>query len=329
MTRWTHHGGKLDDARRWFGEGQASWIDLSTGINPNGWPVEQAPAIDWRALPGDAQLAALEQNAARHFGVDPAYLCALPGSEAGLRSLSGIISGAIVHGAACYRTHRDIHPDSIAFTPGVDDSALPDGKILLLANPNNPDGRLLDRAALDGLLERQEASDGWLVLDEAFADSLPAISMADRVADDRRLIIFRSFGKFFGLAGVRLGFVIGPRAIIARFRERLGSWPLSTAALVIGASAYADRDWITTTRAQLIEQGAALDQLLRARGLSPQGACPLFRLIVAEDAAALFDHLARCAILTRPFDENPRWLRIGLPRDAAALARLDRALTDG
>lgn len=326
MTGWTYHGGKLDAARHRFGDGPEPWMDLSTGINPDSWPVEKAPAFDWRALPGDAQLAVLEQSAAAYFGVDPAYLCALPGSEAGLRLLGELLPGALLHGAACYRTHRDIRPDSCAFVPEADDPA---GKILLLANPNNPDGRLLDRATLDALLQRQTASGGWLVLDEAYADCRPDSSMAHRVDDAQRLILLRSFGKFFGLAGLRLGFVIGPRPIIARFRERLGSWPLSTAALVIGAAAYADDDWITTMRARLAIQATALDRVLHAHGLESQGACPLFRLIDSVDGLALFERLARQAILTRPFDENHRWLRIGLPQGAEGLARLDRALAHG
>lgn len=326
MTGWTFHGGKLDAARRIFGDGQAPWMDLSTGINPDSWPVEKAPAFDWRALPDDAQLAVLEHNAAAHFGVDPSHLCAVPGSEAGLRLLGELLPGDLLHGAACYRTHRDIRPDSRAFAPDRDDPA---GKILLLANPNNPDGRLLDQEALDGLLHRQTDSCGWLVLDEAYADYRPESSLAHRIEDAQRLIIFRSFGKFFGLAGLRLGFVIGPRSIIARFRERLGSWPLSTAALVIGAAAYADRDWIVTMRIQLIAQAAALDDVLRAHDLEPQGVCPLFRLIETDNAMALFERLARQAILTRPFDENARWLRIGLPQGADGLARLDEALAHG
>lgn len=326
MTDWTYHGGKLDAARRRFGNGDASWMDLSTGINPDSWPVDKAPAFDWRALPGDAQLAALEQSAAAHFGVDPAHLCALPGSEAGLRLLGELLPGELLHGAACYRTHRDIRPDSRAFAPDQDDPA---GKILLLANPNNPDGRLLNQATLDALLQRQTDSGGWLVLDEAYADCLPDGSMAHRVDDAQRLILFRSFGKFFGLAGLRLGFVIGPRPIVARFRERLGSWPLSTAALVIGAAAYADRDWIDAMRVRLVEQATALDEVLHIHGLDPRGACPLFRLIATEDAMALFERLARQAILTRPFDEERHWLRIGLPQGTAGLARLDRALAHG
>lgn len=326
MTDWTYHGGKLDAARRFFGDGPAPWVDLSTGINPDSWPVEKAPTFDWRALPCDTQLAALERSAADYFGVDPAHCCALPGSEAGLRLLGELLPGDVLHGAACYRTHRDIRPGSRAFIPGVDDPA---GKILLLANPNNPDGRLLDQPTLDALLQRQTDNGGWLVLDEAYADCLPDSSLAHRVDDGQRLILFRSFGKFFGLAGLRLGFVIGPRTIIARFRERLGSWPLSTAALVIGAAAYADHDWIEATRGQLNGQAAMLDGIFRAHGFDPHGACPLFRLIVTDDAMALFERLARQAILTRPFEEDRRWLRIGLPPDEEGLARLDRALGHG
>lgn len=326
MTDWSYHGGKLDAARRTFGDGPAPWIDLSTGINPESWPVDKAPAFDWRALPGDAQLTALEQSAADYFGVDPAHLCALPGSEAGLRLLGDLLPGDLLHGAACYRTHRDIRPDSRAFAPDRDDPA---GKILLLANPNNPDGRLLDQPTLDALLQRQTDSGGWLVLDEAYGDCMPDVSMAHRVDDARRLILFRSFGKFFGLAGLRLGFVIGPRAIVARFRERLGSWPLSTGALVIGAAAYADRGWIDAMRMALAQQATALDAVLCDHGFDPQGTCPLFRLIETDDAMALFKRLARRAILTRPFDEDRRWLRIGLPHGAEGLARLDRALAHG
>lgn len=326
MIGWSYHGGKLDAARRIFGDGPAPWIDLSTGINPDNWPIAKAPAFDWRALPGDAQLMALEQSAADYFGVDPAHLCALPGSEAGLRLLGALLPGELLHGAACYRTHRDIYPDSRAFVPGEADPA---GKILLLGNPNNPDGHVMDRMMLDGLLQRQTESGGWLVLDEAYADCLPDVSMTHRVEDGQRLILFRSFGKFFGLAGLRLGFVIGPRALVARFRTRLGSWPISTAALVIGATAYADRGWIAAMRRELARQATAMDAVLHAHGFDPQGACPLFRLIAMQDAMALFERLARQAILTRPFDENRHWLRLGLPQGVEGLARLDRALAHG
>jgi len=171
--------------------------------------------------------------------------------------------------------------------------------------------------------------DGWLLVDEAFADCDPALSIAEMVGDDQRLVVFRSFGKFFGLAGVRLGFVLAPQDIVAALRERLGAWPLSAAAMAIGTAAYADRDWIAATRRRLPRAAAALDAVLVRRGHRPVGACPLFRLIERPDAHARFEQLARCAILTRPFADQPHWLRIGLPADAAALARLETALADG
>ena len=147
--------------------------------------------------------------------------------------------------------------------------------------------------------------------------------------EHRRLIVLRSFGKFFGLAGVRLGFVLAPPPIIAAYRQVLGDWPLSVAALAIGAGAYADEAWIAATRLALPARAAALDAMLRDHGFRAWGACPLFRLIETDDAGALFERLARRAILTRPFAYHSRWLRLGLSADERAMARLDRALADG
>ncbi|WP_298400967.1 threonine-phosphate decarboxylase [Sphingobium sp.] len=324
---WTYHGGRLDAARRHFGGGDADWIDLSTGINPNPWPIEGAGAIDWASLPDEAALADLEARAGRYFGVDAGHVCALPGTEIGLRMLADMLPGAVRYATPCYRTHGDIYPEGRAFS--LDAAAGGEGEILLFANPNNPDGRLLTPRQIDRMLARVEASDGWLVIDEAFADVHPGFSLADRIGDGRRLLIFRSFGKFFGLAGARLGFLLGPGDIVARYRARLGSWPVSAAALAIGRAAYADAAWIDATRGMLDMQAMALDAVLQRHGLTPIGACPLFRLVACADAAALFDRLARAAILTRPFTDQPHWLRFGLPGDAAALDMLDRALADG
>jgi cobalamin biosynthetic protein CobC len=166
-------------------------------------------------------------------------------------------------------------------------------------------------------------------VDEAFVDASPDHSLAAEIGDDVPLILFRSFGKFFGLAGLRLGFVLGPSSLIAAFRARLGAWPVSSAALAIGTAAYRDQAWIVETRARLTADKAALDAVLNGHGFAPIGESPLFRLIETEDAQALFDRLARHAILTRPFDYDPRWLRLGLPGSREGLDRLDRALRDG
>jgi cobalamin biosynthetic protein CobC len=179
---------------------------------------------------------------------------------------------------------------------------------------------------MNALLSTQEQNGGWLIVDEAFADSLPDASIANEVRADRRLIILRSFGKFFGLAGLRLGFLIGPPTIVAACRHVLGDWPLSAAAIDFGRAAYRDAEWIAQTIVSLREHAARLDQLLARHGLHARGDCPLFRLIETPDASTLFEKLARQAILTRPFEDQPRWLRFGLPADDAAMARLDAAL---
>ena len=318
---WTWHGGGLEAAKHRFGG--ENWIDLSTGINPHPWPGAASMAFDWQRLPDTQDLARLEAVAGRYFGVDARHVCAVPGTEIGLRMAGALIDGPAQHMAPGYRTHGAMIAGSTAVT--WPDAGDPAGH-LILANPNNPDGRTLTADAMHDLLERRT---GWLLVDEAFADADPASSIAASVSDGRRLVVFRSFGKFFGLAGVRLGFVLAPSAILAALRERLGAWPLSAAAIAIGTAAYADAGWIAAARQRLGEEAAALDTMLVRRGHRPVGACPLFRLIEVDDAHALFERFARRAILTRPFADQPHWLRLGLPADGSALARLDAALADG
>ncbi|AEG51326.1 L-threonine-O-3-phosphate decarboxylase [Sphingobium chlorophenolicum L-1] len=325
MSGFAWHGGRLAEARAAYGG--ADWIDLSTGISPLTWPGADHISMDWRCLPDPQDLAALEAAAAAHFGVDPAHLCTMPGSEAGLRLLGWMLDMPGRWLTPSYRTHAEVFAQGRAMAAGED--APQQAVALLLANPNNPDGRILPPARLIEWLERLERAGGWLIVDEAYADTTPSCSMAGEVGEGRRLILLRSFGKFFGLAGVRLGFLIGPREIVAKARRMLGEWPVSAAAIAFGRAAYEDRAWIEETIEALTKHAAELDAVLARHGLAARGECPLFRLIELEDGPALFDRLARRAILTRPFEENRRWLRLGLPGDAAALARLDRALADG
>ncbi|WP_299306883.1 threonine-phosphate decarboxylase [uncultured Croceicoccus sp.] len=311
------HGGRLDAARAHYGDRREGWVDLSTGLNPVPWPVARAPDWDWAALPSVAALAGLEQVAARFFGLDPAHLCAVPGSEIALRLLSGIVPGPGRHIAPAYRSHGAVFPASDG------------GGTLLLANPNNPDGHCRSRAEMDALLHQQEQQGEWLIIDEAFADARPEHSMAAAVADGRRLIVLRSFGKFFGLGGVRLGFVLGPVAVIAAYRRRLGDWPVHAAALAIGAAAYADGEWIASARADIDARADRLARLLRGHGFAPVGDCPLFTLVETDAAPELFERLAQNGVLTRRFDYAPRWLRLGLPGGEDQWERLDEALRDG
>uniref|UniRef100_UPI0035CB3833 threonine-phosphate decarboxylase CobD n=1 Tax=uncultured Sphingomonas sp. TaxID=158754 RepID=UPI0035CB3833 len=328
VSALTIHGGRVDAAALRFPAAPLPWLDLSTGINPVGYDPAALGLVDPAALPSPARLAELEAAAAEAFGMRVGAVAAVPGTEIGLRLLAtlGLPQPAVVV-APSYGTHAAALPQARAVASvGLADA---EWATALLANPNNPDGELVSPEALLALARSRAAGGGWLVVDEAFADAVPGASTLPHLAVEDRVLVFRSFGKFYGLAGVRLGFVCGPEAIVARFRERLGSWPVSSAAIAVGIAAYRDTAWQDMTRMRLRAGALSLDAVLRRYGLEPRGSCPLFRLVETAKAAALFERLAAAGILTRPFDYAPRWLRIGLPRDAAALARLDQALDGG
>ncbi|MET0270251.1 MAG: aminotransferase class I/II-fold pyridoxal phosphate-dependent enzyme [Sphingomonas sp.] len=321
-----HHGGRLDDAARAFPQAPRPWLDLSTGINPFAWDGP-APAVDQRALPAATALAALETAAAAAFGLAAGGIAALPGSEIALRLLACIGLPAPFHVVAPgYRTHAAALPGARAVSADALEAAAEGGGTLLIANPNNPDGRLIPPDRLLALAARLAAQGGLLVVDEAFADATPGASLLPWLAGGEAVVVLRSFGKFYGLAGVRLGFACGAAGPVARLADLAGSWPVSACALAIGTAAYADAAWADAMRHRLVRAAAALDDLLRAHGLSPTGASPLFRLVETPEAGALFARLAAAGILARPFDYAPRWLRLGLPDGPAALDRLDRAL---
>ncbi|RXZ35696.1 pyridoxal phosphate-dependent class II aminotransferase [Sphingomonas desiccabilis] len=321
------HGGCLDAAARYFPDAPRPWLDLSTGINPDAWEAPSASTIDLRALPSAQALARLEATAGTAFGARHLPVAALPGTELGLRLLGRLgLPRPYRHVAPGYRTHAAALPGSTAISPDRIDEV--GGGTLLLANPNNPDGRLVPPDRLLDLARRLGRAGGVLLIDEAFADAAPEASVLPRLAPEDRVLVFRSFGKFFGLAGLRLGFVSGAADLIGEMREQLGSWPVSAPAIALGTAAYADTDWILGTRRRLAARCEELDETLRRHRLYPKGSCPLFRLIETPAAPVIFEHLAQRGILTRPFDYAPDWLRIGLPANAEAVTRLDRALTD-
>lgn len=323
---FAHHGGRLAEACARFGGEPGDWLDLSTGINPRAWSPPSALQVDWLALPDPLALLRLEQAAAAAFGCPPDMCAGVPGSETGLRQIARLLGLPGLCLPLAYGTYR------AAFGQGAEVenlAQLPErASALVLGNPNNPDGELTSRARLNALLAHQERHGGWLIVDEAFADCDPSWSIAHEVAPGRRLIVLRSFGKFFGLAGLRLGFVIAPPQVLLALRSALGDWPLHAAALSYATAAYADRDWQDETRRSLLTQQRALDSVLRRHGLSPRGDCPLFRLIAASRAGELFLPLASRNILVRPFDGRPDLLRLGLPGCEAGLDWLDSALEE-
>jgi cobalamin biosynthetic protein CobC len=202
---------------------------------------------------------------------------------------------------------------------------------VIVVNPNNPDGRLVTRDRLRQLHDAVAARGGVLVVDEAFAEVTPQASVADLAgsSEAERLVVLRSFGKFYGLAGLRLGFVIGSRAVAARVRGFIGDWPVSVDAMAAGLAAYADTAWADRMRKQLASAARRLDGLLTKYGFEVVGGTSLYRLVRAADAAARFERLAAAGILTRPFQHDATLLRFGLPGSPDAWRRLGLALDAG
>ncbi|BCA61651.1 hypothetical protein HMP09_0885 [Sphingomonas sp. HMP9] len=318
------HGGRIDLAAARYPNAPRPWLDLSTGINPCPWPIEIAPTVDLHSLPSPAAIADLEATAAAVFGTTADRVVALPGSELGLRTLTALdLPTPARFIVPSYATHAEAIDRSVPIARDAIDTVT-DGT-LLLANPNNPDGR---RDVPQRLLDIAR-NGAFLIVDEAFADVAPDSSIIPLLRPTDRAIIFRSFGKFFGLPGVRLGFMIAPPEHVSAMRQRLGSWPISGHAVAYGTAAYQDADWIAASRVSILDRATRLDVMLARHGLQARGECPLFRLIETDAAQALFERLAQAGILTRTFDHAPCWLRMGIPGTDAAFTRLDEALGDG
>jgi cobalamin biosynthetic protein CobC len=333
-TGFAQHGGRLGAARAAYSQAPQPWIDLSTGINPKAYPAPRAGGLQLNRLPDTGELARLEAVAAAAFGVDdPVRVVATGGTEPALRLLPYVLGqrSAVIAGPT-YGSHAHGWQSAGVTTRVVPDSQLEESvsdlTAVVVVNPNNPDGRLLPRERLLQLHGAVAGRGGVLVVDEAFGEVTPQFSVADIAGTDvaERLLVLRSFGKFYGLAGLRLGFVVGAPSLMARVRAAIGDWPVSVDALVAGLAAYADRAWADRMRVQLARSARRLDELLVAQGFEIVGGTSLYRLARVEDAPARFERLARAGILTRPFEYDGALLRFGLPGSADAWRRLREAL---
>ena len=320
------HGGQLGAFRRLFPDAPTPILDLSTGINPYPYEVPKLAEDHLTRLPEPEALAALEAAAARAYGLAAGEAVAAPGSQAliGLlprllpRAEVAVLAPTYAEHAFAWRQagHRVREVASLREAQAAE--------IVVLCNPNNPDGRVITAADLGAFAAPLAARGGLLVVDEAFADFAPdGVSVVPRLPA-RGVIVLRSFGKASGLAGLRLGFALAPADLASRLRAALGPWPVSGAAITIGAAMLDDAAWRAAMAARLTEDATRLDTALAAAGLAPRGGTALFRLVESEDAAAVFARLGAAGILVRRFPAHPRWLRFGLP--GAALPRLITAL---
>ena len=321
------HGGRLREAARQYGIPLGDWLDLSTGINPRGWPVPALPPEVWLRLPEEDD--GLEQAARGHYGCDS--LLPVAGSQAAIQSLPllrascrvGILSpGYAEHAHAWRRAGHAVIP----LGPEAIESRLDALDVLLLINPNNPTGHAFAPQMLLDWHARLASRSGWLVVDEAYIDAIPGLSLAPHCPGPG-LVVLRSLGKFFGLAGVRAGFVFAEQGLLEALREHLGPWAIAHPSRHVARLALEDVAWQAATRARLVQDSARLASLLAAYRLAPHGGSVLFQWVRTTDAAGIHAALARRGILTRLFHEPPS-LRFGLPADETEWQRLARALDE-
>ncbi len=298
MSKTRDHGGGLDGAIARFGGKRADWIDLSTGINPVPYPIPQFSHDAWTALPDQGAFDRLEARARAFWRVptEAAFLAA-PGASSLIAQLPYTHApGTVSIPGPTYNEHGAAFENA-----GWVVSNGGDAKVVV--HPNNPDGRRWSAADLDA---------PFCVIDESFCDTAPDQSLI-ALAARPGTVVLKSFGKFWGLAGLRLGFAMGDPAIIARLRDTLGPWQVSGPGLQIGAEAMADPDWAEDTRARLKQDARRLDQLLTDQGAVTLGGTRLFRLYEVENAGKAQDRLAQSKIWSRIFPYSQTWLRLGIP----------------
>jgi cobalamin biosynthetic protein CobC len=319
----TYHGGALEVARRIAPEAPEPWIDLSTGINPHPYPPPDLAIGAWSRLPGSGALATLETAAGRRYGAGAASVVAGPGSQALIHALSHILRGEAVgvlgptYGGFAAAFARVVEAERLEEMGSLD--------VAIIVNPNNPDGRIVPRDALLALHDALARRGGALIVDEAFADFDGEESLAPMLPSSGAVVL-RSFGKTYGLAGLRLGFALASADITQPLRAALGPWPVSGPAIAIGARALADSDWLDAMGARLGKDQARLDALLERGRWRILGGTRLFRLAGHDDAGAAFERLIAAGILVRPFADERKQLRFGIPGDENAWERLATAL---
>ena len=319
------HGGNLADAVQRFGRARELWVDLSTGINPRLYPIPSLAADAWHRLPearADLLLAAQDFYQAPH-------LLPVAGSQAAIQALPGLRARSrVVIAAPSYAEHAHAwrRAGHLVREVPFDDlqAALPTCDVLVLCNPNNPTGARIAPSVLLDWAATLASRQGWLLVDEAFADVTPALSICQQ-ADREGLIVLRSLGKFFGLAGMRTGFVAAPPALLTQLADVLGPWTVSGPAQEIAQAALRDLAWQAGTREFLSAGGLRLSSLLKAHGIAACGTS-LFQWWPEARPEAFHEHMARRGIWVRLFPDQARGIRLGLPGSEAHWSRLESAL---
>jgi len=369
------HGGAILQAAKTSDIPAEQWLDLSTGINPNGWPVPNIPAETWQRLPEleDGLEQAVRQyysqrlsqnssqNSSQSYSASPNYdaspnsspnsspnysadnFIVTAGSQSAIQLLPQLFpTGVVWVPEEGYTEHPywwDFYQHTVFFYKADELENIvnntPDKlpfDTLLVINPNNPTTQLHPREFLIRLLNLIEKFDKRFIVDEAFLDTRPENSML-RHSKSPHLIILRSLGKFFGLAGIRCGVLFANPTLLKTAKRFLGPWQIATPSRWVATKALTDRNWQTQAIKDLTNSSQRLEELI-THFLPPDkiASCSrsdLFCSIVFQnekEQQLTYAHFLKHGILIRRFSICFR-LRIGLPKDDVAWKKLTKALS--
>jgi cobalamin biosynthesis protein CobC len=328
-NRSTFHGGDLTEAGQRYGTQDPAWIDLSTGINPNPYSVPDITAEAWHRLPSADLETDLLKSARRYYALsDDATLIAAAGTQSLIQTLPylkapskvAIVTPTYAEHKICWQRagHQITECSELTDIPHMCD-------IVIVVSPNNPTGTVYDIEDLKALSDKLRRRSGLLVIDEAFMDVSPDHSFGPALTDTGTIVL-KSFGKFFGLAGIRLGFAAGDHSLITQLKDRLGPWAVSGVTMEVANQAVNDTRWITQTRSRLSADRQRLEHLLSSANLTVMGGTDLFSYVQTKQALQLYEHLCQQHILVRPFADTADRLRFGHPACAEDWDRLTAAL---
>ena len=323
------HGGRLDSAISRHGGTLRDWLDLSTCLNPDPYRVRGVPPMSWTRLPDESQQSECRSVASRLFGVSQkTHISLASGVQSHIQQLpylfkpSSVSIVGFTYGEHSHCWSRAGH--KIFVSDGLE-SALQNGKIVIVVNPNNPDGKLYSPSDLLALSDTLKRRSGTLIVDESFIDLCPDYSVASHTGESN-LIVLRSFSKFYGLGGLRLGFALCDKSRGKELDDALGPWSVSGPSLFLGTKALSDRRWHIRARNRLSKLRTSLASLLESHGFTILGSTDLFILTEHPQSSSIMDHLLSHHILVRDFPERPQWLRFAIPKKSS-LSRLSRVLS--
>lgn len=316
------HGGGLNKAAKKYNIPLDNWVDCSTGINPNSWPIPKLPQRVFHRLPeADDNL----HEVARHY-YQAVSLLAIPGSQSVIQLLPQLRSTCRVAvpetGYAEHAHAWEKAGHNVVYLNGETEAInknIPLFDVLIIINPNNPTGKLF---SVDNLLSwhhQLAKKGGWLIVDEAFIDTRPEHSLA-QYSQRKGLIILRSLGKFFGLAGIRSGFVLAESELLLTINNALGPWCVSGPSRFITLHALQDKKWQNETAKKLKQQSIRLKKIIendlqKKYANSTLKGADLFQTLCCKNAKSLHEALAYHGIFTRLLD-NEKGVRFGLPKSS-------------